>query len=41
VIQEVIESSWTLEDVWGSFAVLAGYSVVLLLLASLTLREVE
>jgi ABC-2 type transport system permease protein len=41
VIQEVIEPSWTLEDVWGSFAVLAGYSVVLLLLASLTLREVE
>ena len=41
VIQEVIEPNGTLEDVWGSFAVLAAYSVVLLLLASFTLRETE
>jgi uncharacterized BrkB/YihY/UPF0761 family membrane protein len=41
VIQDVIESGWSLEDVRGSLAVLVAYSVVLLLLASLTLREVE
>jgi ABC-2 type transport system permease protein len=41
VIQEVIESGWTFEDVQGSLAVLVCYSVALLLLASLTLREVE
>jgi ABC-2 type transport system permease protein len=39
VIQDVIESSWTFEEVQGSLAVLLGYSVALL--ASLTLREVE
>ena len=41
VIQEVIEPNGTLENVLGSFVVLAAYSVVLLLLASFTLREVE
>jgi ABC-2 type transport system permease protein len=41
VIQDVIESGWTFEDVQGSLAVLSSYSVALLLLASLTLREVE
>ena len=41
VIQEVIEPNGTLENVSGSFVVLAAYSVVLLLLASFTLREVE
>jgi ABC-2 type transport system permease protein len=41
VIQEVIQSSWKIEDVQTSLAVLVGYSVALLLLASLTLREVE
>jgi ABC-2 type transport system permease protein len=41
VIQDVIESGWTFGDVQGSLAVLVGYSVALLLLASLTLREVE
>jgi ABC-2 type transport system permease protein len=41
VIQEVIEPNGALEDVWGSFAVLAAYSVLLLLLASFTLRETE
>jgi ABC-2 type transport system permease protein len=41
VIQEVIPPNGTLEDVWGSFVVLAGYSAVLLLLASRTLLEVE
>jgi ABC-2 type transport system permease protein len=41
VIQEIIEPGGTLENVWGSFVVLAAYSVVLLVLASLTLREVE
>ena len=41
VIQEVILPNGTLEDVWGSFVVLAGYGVALLLLASFTLREVE
>ena len=41
VIQEVIESGWAVEDIQVSFAVLAGYGVALLLLASLTLREVE
>jgi ABC-2 type transport system permease protein len=41
VIQEVIEPNGTLENVLGSFVVLAAYSVVLLVLASFTLREVE
>jgi len=41
VIQEMIEPNGALEDVWGNLVVLAGYSVVLLLLASRTLREVE
>jgi len=41
VIQEVILPNGTLEDVWGSFVVLGCYGVALLLLASLTLREVE
>jgi ABC-2 type transport system permease protein len=41
VMQDVIESGWTFEDVQGSLAVLVAYSVAVLLLASLTLREVE
>jgi ABC-2 type transport system permease protein len=41
VIQEVIQPTGILEDVWGNLVVLAGYGVTLLLLASLTLREVE
>lgn len=41
VIQFVIETGWAFEDIRVSFAVLAGYGVALLLLASLTLREVE
>lgn len=41
VIQVVIETGWAFEDIRVSFAVLAGYGVALLLLASLTLREVE
>jgi ABC-2 type transport system permease protein len=41
VIQEVIEPNGSLGDVWGNLVVLAGYSVVLLLLASRTLSEVE
>jgi hypothetical protein len=41
VIQDIIESGWTFEDVQTSLAVLVGYSVALLLLASRTLREVE
>jgi ABC-2 type transport system permease protein len=41
VIQEMIEPNGALEDVWGNLVVLVGYSLVLLLLASLTLREVE
>ena len=41
VIQEMIEPNGTLGDVWGNLVVLAGYSLVLLLLASRTLREVE
>jgi ABC-2 type transport system permease protein len=41
VIQEVIEPNGALEDVWGNFVVLIGYSVFLLLLASRTLREIE
>lgn len=40
VIQEMIGAG-VLGDAWGSFAILAGYGVVLLVLASLTLREVE
>lgn len=40
-LQDVIESGWSFEDVQGSLAVLVAYSAVLLLLASLTLREVE
>ncbi|TCJ16124.1 ABC transporter permease [Rubrobacter taiwanensis] len=41
VIQEMIEPGGTLADVWVNFAVLAGYGLVLLLLASRTLPEVE
>jgi ABC-2 type transport system permease protein len=41
VIQEVIQPTGILEDVWGNLVVLAGYGVALLLLASLTLRDVE
>ncbi len=41
VIQEAIEPGGTLENASGSFVVLAAYSVVLLVLASFTLREVE
>ena len=41
VIQEVILPNGTLEDVWGSFVVLAGYGVALLVIASFTLREME
>ncbi|HSK98962.1 MAG TPA: ABC transporter permease [Rubrobacteraceae bacterium] len=41
VIWEVIVANWALEDVWGNLVVLVGYSVVLLLLASRTLRDVE
>lgn len=41
VIQAVIQPDGALGNVWGSFVVLAGYGVVLLILASLTLREVE
>jgi ABC-2 type transport system permease protein len=41
VIQEVIEAGWAFGDVQTSFAVLAGYGALLLLLASLTLRETE
>ena len=40
-LQDVIESGWSFEDVQGSLAVLVASSAVLLLLASLTLREVE
>jgi ABC-2 type transport system permease protein len=41
VIQEMIEPNGTLEDVWGNLVVLVGYSLVLLLLASRTLQEIE
>jgi len=41
VIQDLIEVGWKFGDVQSSLAVLAGYSVLLLLLASRTLREVE
>ncbi|MCA3749354.1 MAG: ABC transporter permease [Rubrobacter sp.] len=41
VIQEMIEPGGALADVWTNFAVLAGYGAALLVLASLTLREVE
>jgi ABC-2 type transport system permease protein len=41
VIQEMIEANGALEEVWGNLVVLAGYSLVLLVLASRTLREVE
>jgi len=41
VMQDVIESGWTFEAVQGSLAVLVAYSVAVLLLASLTLREIE
>lgn len=41
VIQEVIESGWDFGDVRTSFAVLMGYGAALLLLASLTLRDIE
>ena len=41
VIQEMIQTNGALSDVWGNLVVLAGYSAVLLLLASRTLSEVE
>lgn len=41
VIQEVIQSNGSLEEVWGNLVILAGYGVALLLMASRTLREVE
>jgi ABC-2 type transport system permease protein len=41
VIQDLIEVGWKFGNVQSSLAVLAGYSVLLLLLASRTLREVE
>ncbi len=41
VIQKVIETGWTFEDIQVSFTILAGYGLALLLLASLTLRETE
>jgi ABC-2 type transport system permease protein len=41
VIQALIQPDGALGDAWGSFVVLAGYGVVLLIMASLTLREVE
>ncbi len=40
VIQEMIADG-SLGEVWGNLVVLVGYSLALLLLASLTLREVE
>jgi ABC-2 type transport system permease protein len=41
VIQEMIEANGALGDVWVNLVVLAGFSVVLLILASRTLSEVE
>lgn len=41
VIQEMIGASGDFADVWGNVVVLAAYSLLLLALASLTLREVE
>jgi ABC-2 type transport system permease protein len=41
VIQEMIRPGGTLGEVWPNLVVLGGYSVVLLALASRTLREVE
>lgn len=41
VIQEMIQSNGSLDEVWGNLVVLAGYGVALLLMASRTLREVE
>jgi ABC-2 type transport system permease protein len=41
VIQEMIRPRGMLIHEWGSLLVLAGYSAILLLLASRTLREVE
>lgn len=41
VIQQIIMPGGAISAVWGDLAVLLGYSVVLLLLASRTLREAE
>jgi ABC-2 type transport system permease protein len=41
VLQEVIRPAGALPHEWGALAVLGGYSLVLLLLASRTLAEVE
>jgi ABC-2 type transport system permease protein len=41
VIQELIRPRGAFSAVWGDFGILVGYSVVLLLLASRTLAEVE
>lgn len=41
VIQEMIEASGNLGDVWSNLVVLASYGAVLLILAPLTLSETE
>lgn len=41
VIAEMIQANGSLDEVWGNLVILAAYGVALLLLASLTLREVE
>lgn len=41
VIQEIIRPHGALSHEWGALAVLAGYSIILLLLASRTLAETE
>ncbi|MGH3088454.1 MAG: ABC transporter permease [Rubrobacteraceae bacterium] len=41
VIQALIEASWSFDEIWTSFAILAGYGAALLLIASRTLSETE
>jgi len=41
IIQQIIVPGGSLKAVWGNLVVLLGYSAVLLLLASRTLRETE
>jgi len=41
IIQEIIKPNYTLSEVWLNYAILLGYALILLVIASRTLREIE
>jgi ABC-2 type transport system permease protein len=41
IIQEIIQPDYNLANTYGDFAILSGYALVLLVIASFTLKEVE